>query len=76
MTSSFGQSNCIHCDKNLSLYCHQNIFCPVVAKGKLDAKAQPINQLAPCCVLALMMIKISPQLRLSSDSLRGFSEPG
>ena len=31
--SSFRQSRCIHCDKNLSLYCHQNIFCSVAAKG-------------------------------------------
>ena len=33
LTCSFRQSNCIHCDKNLSLYCHQNIFCSVAAKG-------------------------------------------
>ena len=33
LTGSFRQSNCIHCDKNLSLYCHQNIFCSVAAKG-------------------------------------------
>ena len=33
LASSFRQSNCIHCDKNLSLYCHQNIFCSVAAKG-------------------------------------------
>ena len=31
--SGLRQSNCIHCDKNLSLYCHQNIFCSVAAKG-------------------------------------------
>ena len=62
--------------KKLSLYCHQNTFCSVAAKGQLYAKAQPINQLAPCCVLALMMIKISPQLRLTSDSLRVFFGTG
>ena len=33
LTSSLRQSNCIHCDKKLSLYCHQNIFCSVAAKG-------------------------------------------
>ena len=32
LASSFRQSNCIHCDKNLSLYFHQNMFCSVAAK--------------------------------------------
>ena len=33
LASSFKQSNCIYCDKNLLLYCHQNIFCSVATEG-------------------------------------------
>ena len=38
-------------------------------------KAQLMSQSAPHCVLALNMIKISSQFRLTTDSLRGFLNP-
>ena len=44
-------------------------------KGWLYTKAQAIYQLVPCYVMAVIMTKVSPQLRLTSDSLTGFSEP-
>ena len=34
-----------------------------------------MNQSAPCCVVALNMINISSQFRLTTDSLRGFLNP-
>ena len=43
-------------------------FPPPVAERQRLPNVR-MNQLAPCCVLALMMIKISPQLRSTSDSL-------
>ena len=46
-----------------------------MGKGRLYTKAQLIDQSAPCCVLALNMIKISSHFRLTTDSFRLFFLP-
>ena len=69
LACSFRQSNCIHCEK--ICHCIATKIYFVLLRQRVNF-TQRLSQLTPCCVLALMMIKISPQLRLTYDSLSCF----
>ena len=59
----------VHGSRNLHIGAYYRPHERDMENGQLYTTAQTINQLAPCCVMALVMVKISPQLRLTSDSL-------